>query len=144
MPAACAALALSSSALLAGCSSPPVRSVSVTGARTWRSETFAGCVLASPLETTLEGVRSVIAASGDGRIALIDPDTGATRASLELPHEPGQLAHVIATPALVRADRLVVAYQEVLALHGDFRIKQAGVDAIAGQTFDHGRRLQTA
>jgi hypothetical protein len=104
---------------LGGCESPPVRPISVTGVRAWRSETFAGCLLASPLETTIEGVRSVIAASGDGRVALIDPETGTTRASLALPHQDGQLAHVIATPVLVSPARLVVAYQEVLASASD-------------------------
>jgi hypothetical protein len=105
--------------LSGGCDGPPLGPATVTGARAWRSETFAGCLLASPLETSIEGVRSIVAASGDGRIALIDPETGATRASLDLPHADGQLAHVIATPVLVTADRLVVAYQEVLASASD-------------------------
>ncbi|MFO0711078.1 MAG: hypothetical protein U0353_14620 [Sandaracinus sp.] len=114
------ALSLALAPLLASCETPaPIREITVSGTRSWRSETFAGCVLASPLETTVAGVRSVIVASGDGRVALLDPDTGATRASLALPHEAGQIAHVIATPALVSAERLVVAYQEVLATASD-------------------------
>jgi hypothetical protein len=114
-----ASVALAAALSLSGCERTPVRPISVTGAWAWRSETFAGCLLASPLETTLAGVRSVIAASGDGRVALLDPETGATRASLALPHGDGQIAHVIATPVLVSPERLVVAYQEVLATASD-------------------------
>ncbi len=89
------------------------------GARAWRSETFAGCPLASPLRVTIDAVESVIVASGDGRVTLLDPETGTTRASLSLPHAEGQIAHVIATPVLLPGERLVVAYQEVLATASD-------------------------
>jgi hypothetical protein len=121
VPTALSVVALSA----AGCDpDAPVREITVQGERVWRSETFVGCPLASPLHVRIEGVESVIVASGDGRVTLLDPETGAARASLALPHAEGQIAHVIATPVLLPqrgADdaRLVVAYQEVLATASD-------------------------
>ncbi len=103
---------------LGGCEGP-TPALGIAAERAWRSETFAGCLLASPLALELDGRPSIVLATGDGRVALVDPDTGATRASLALPHEAAEIAHVIATPVVVPGPRLVVAYQDVTATAPD-------------------------
>lgn len=104
---------------LAGCDpdpTPPPITTDVGLERAWTSETFAGCVLASPLAYEASAGAQAIVASGDGRVVALDPATGATAWSVALPHEDGRMAHVIATPAIVGgADRLVVAWQDVPA-----------------------------
>jgi hypothetical protein len=77
------------------------------------SETFVGCLLGSPLEYDGTDGPLAIVASGDGRVAAVDPDDGTTRWSVTLPARSGQMAHVIATPALIPGGRLVVAWQDV-------------------------------
>ncbi len=102
-----------------GCTPAPSPPTEVQLARAWRSETFEGCLLASPLEAEADGMRSVLVASGDGRVVALDPANGTTRWSVALPHPEGQMAHVIATPALVPGPRLVVAWQDVAADSAD-------------------------
>ncbi|MGE0786990.1 MAG: PQQ-binding-like beta-propeller repeat protein [Sandaracinaceae bacterium] len=103
------------SLVLLGCDvDPPPIGYALRAA--WRSETFDGCVLASPL---LDDARAhLIVLSGDGRVVALDPVTGATAWSVSLPHADGELAHVIATPH-VMGDRLFVAWQDVDAAAGD-------------------------
>ncbi|AKF03048.1 PQQ-binding-like beta-propeller repeat protein [Sandaracinus amylolyticus] len=86
----------------------------VTLTRAWQSETFAGCVLASPLEH--DG--HVIVSTGDGRVVALDPDDGTIVWELVLPEPEGTLAHVIATPVIV-GDRLVLTWQVVDATARD-------------------------
>jgi hypothetical protein len=107
------------SAALSACAAPPPTRTELEVTRAWRSETFAGCLLASPQRVSIDETAAIVVASGDGRVALLDPETGTTRASLALPHPEGELAHVIATPALVPGPRLVVAWQDVLATVSD-------------------------
>lgn len=99
---------LSLATLACGAPEPAPTGVELT--RAWTSEPFAGCVLASPLEH--EG--RVIVASGDGRIAALGPEDGAIAWSVSLPHPDGEIAHVIATPAIAE-DRLIVTWQNVAA-----------------------------
>lgn len=99
-------------ALLSCTTPPPPAEVAVE--RAFVSETFPGCLLASPLDAA----GGVVVATGDGQVALLDPETGATRVRLSLPHPDGELAHVIATPVRVPngdAELLVVAWQDVAA-----------------------------
>jgi hypothetical protein len=96
---------------------PPRPPPEIDVSRAWKSETFAGCVLASPL---LGPDRDqVIVASGDGSVVALAPDSGAIAWRLALPAPEGELAHVIATPALIGGDRMVIAWQDVLAASPD-------------------------
>lgn len=72
-------------------------------------EVFEEGIVASPLVVELRG-RTAIATFPRDQIAFIDPQTGATRESIELPRPPDEHVELLATPALVD-DRLIVAYQ---------------------------------
>lgn len=87
--------------------------------RAWRSETFDGCVLASPLTVEVDGNPSIVVASGEGRVRLLDPESGLSRAVIDLPVRPGELAYLVATPVIVSGPRLVVAWQDVRMGSGD-------------------------
>ena len=101
-----------------GCeASPPPGELRVV--RAWQSETFDGCVLASPLRVEIDGIPSIVVASGEGRVALLDPESGLRRAVVDLPVRPGELAYLVATPVIVPGPRLVVAWQDVRAGSGD-------------------------
>lgn len=110
---------LASLVLLCGCEPTPSPPGSLALTPQWQSETFDGCLLASPLSVEIEGQTSVLVASGDGRVAALDPETGATRWSVDLPHAEGDFAYVIATPVIVPGPRLVVAWQDVRVGSGD-------------------------
>jgi hypothetical protein len=93
---------------LVACETAVPEAVGVELARAWRSETFEGCVLASPLDHA----GTIIVSTGDGRIVALDPGDGTVLFDITLPHPEGEIAHVIATPVIV-GERLVVAWQLV-------------------------------
>jgi hypothetical protein len=79
----------------------------------FQSETFAGCLMGSPLVYDSARGPEIIVASGDGVVAGIAPDDGSTLWSVPLPARAGEMAHVAATPVLIPGGRLVVVWQDI-------------------------------
>lgn len=72
-------------------------------------EVFAEGIVASPVVAEVRGETAVLVAARD-RIAVVDPRTGATRSTIELPRPDEHYVELLATPVAV-GSRLVVAYQ---------------------------------
>jgi hypothetical protein len=79
----------------------------------FHSEVFDGCLMGSPLLHNAATGPEIVVASGDGRVAAIDPADGRTLWSVRLPARNGQMAHVASTPVLIPGGRLVVAWQDI-------------------------------
>ncbi len=80
-------------------------------ARAWVTPDLGSCIYASPVLVTVGGERSVITITRTGRMAALDPTSGAIRWELQLPADVGAEVMLLSTPAIV-GDRLVTAWQE--------------------------------
>lgn len=82
--------------------------------RAWTSEQFAGCTYASPVWITSQGEQYVLAVDQLGLVTALDPETGASAWSFQLP-EPGgdQRIELLSTPAIVHERYAVFSWQEI-------------------------------
>lgn len=85
-----------------------------------QGQQYPNCIFNSPLwYETNEGGRILVARAA-GIIEAVDPDTGLTDWSVELPSPEVGVKFVLATPAIVD-DMLIVAYHAIPEDHGDYR-----------------------
>lgn len=92
---------------------PPTPIGAVTLTREVRTEDV-GCTAASPLLVSSQGQSFVLGAAMDGLVRAFDVETGALAWSVALAVPVGRVANVTATPVLVDAGHLVIAYQHAL------------------------------
>lgn len=92
--------------------------------RLFASDVLEGCTYASPIQVTSRGKELVLSVSQKGIVLAVDPMTGETEFTYQLPIDPeDEYLDVLATPAIVdEGTKLIFGYQEII---GDWNRQDA-------------------
>lgn len=101
--------------------------------RAWSSDESADCFYATLLRYDAREGPRVIASNGHGQVSALDPSTGETLWTVELPAAEAEVAQLIATPAAFGASSLVIAWQDTTSEDVRRAHRLAVIDLAAGR-----------